>query len=168
MDAILQASIEDGYIAIFIARVAEARNLTTDQRSTAVGQGRVWDGGAARQIGLVDQYGGLDDALAWAAAQAELEDGDWHAVFLGAEDRSAYDTLLRQMLLPEDADARPDVAALFARKEEDAVRSLLADADRLMQVKGMQALCLECPGAGPSTPRRSESWLAMLARFFAG
>ena len=166
VDTILQASVEDGY-RDFLSRVAEARNLTPEEVDR-IGQGRVWDGGAARQIGLVDQYGGLDEALAWAANRAKLSQGDWHPVFLGTGDRSAYDTLLRQMLLPDDADARPDAAALFARKEKNAVRSLLADSERLMQMKGMQALCLECPGASPSVSRRSESWLAMLARFFAG
>ncbi len=36
----------------------------------AIAQGRVWTGGTARQIGLVDQFGDLDDALAYAAEKA--------------------------------------------------------------------------------------------------
>ena len=54
----------------------------------AMAQGRVWDGGTARQHGLVDQFGGLDDALAYAAEQAKLEDGEWHPAYLGARRRS--------------------------------------------------------------------------------
>ena len=37
-----------------------------------IAEGRVWAGGTARQIGLVDQFGGLDDALAYAAERAKL------------------------------------------------------------------------------------------------
>ena len=67
----LQSSIEHGYRQ-FIARVAAARNLTP-QRVDEIGQGRVWDGGTARQIGLVDRFGTLDDAVAEAAERARLD-----------------------------------------------------------------------------------------------
>ena len=43
-------------------------------RSTASRQGRVWDGGTARQLGLVDRFGGLDEAIAKAAALAKIDD----------------------------------------------------------------------------------------------
>ena len=39
-----------------------------------IAQGRVWDGGTARQLGLVDGFGGLDDAIAKAAELAKLGD----------------------------------------------------------------------------------------------
>jgi ClpP class serine protease len=44
----------------------------------AMAQG-AWDGGTARQKGLVDQFGGLDEALAWAAGQAGLG-GGWRRI----------------------------------------------------------------------------------------
>ncbi|GMM92433.1 signal peptide peptidase SppA [Qipengyuania sp. MTN3-11] len=163
VDAILQASIEDGY-RDFLARVARSRGLTPAEVDR-IGQGRVWDGGAARQIGLVDQYGGLDDAMAWAADQAGLADDAWHPVYLGADDEGTYDTLLRQWLLEDDTEARPDVAALFARRERDAAASLAADIERLLTVRGMQALCLECPSAKRPARVPSEGWLTRLARF---
>ena len=46
----------------------------TRARVDELGQGRVWDGGSARQLGLVDQFGGLDAALARAAALAKIDD----------------------------------------------------------------------------------------------
>jgi protease-4 len=40
----------------------------------AVAQGRVWTGKMAKEVGLVDQLGGLEDAIAIAAEEAGLED----------------------------------------------------------------------------------------------
>ena len=61
-DAMMQAFIENGY-EDFLSRVGAARGMTRDQVD-AVGQGRVWDGGTARQLRLVDEYGGMEEALA--------------------------------------------------------------------------------------------------------
>lgn len=60
VDAILQSSVENTY-AEFLALVGKSRGKTPAEIDT-VGQGRVWDGGTARQLGLVDQFGGLDEA----------------------------------------------------------------------------------------------------------
>jgi protease-4 len=53
--------------------VAEGRKLTVDQVE-AIAQGRVWIGADAKAKGLVDQLGGLDDALADARKRASLPD----------------------------------------------------------------------------------------------
>lgn len=154
IDSILQSSIEDGYRQ-FLTRVAESRNMTPEAVDT-IGQGRVWDGGTARQNGLVDQYGGLDEALAYAAEQAGLEEGDWHAQFLG-ESSASTDSLLRSLLF-EDTQARHaggDIFGMVARAEQAAQTQMLADLDRLLSVRGMQAYCLECP-AQPGSARVSD------------
>ena len=70
--AILQAYIERGY-DLFTSRVAEGRGLTKDSVD-AIGQGRVWTGEQAIELGLVDQLGNLDDAIEEAAKLAELEE----------------------------------------------------------------------------------------------
>lgn len=70
--ALMQAEIERGY-DLFIGRVAEGRGLTKE-RVDEIGQGRVWTGVQALVIGLVDQLGNLDDAVAEAAKLAKLED----------------------------------------------------------------------------------------------
>lgn len=167
VDAILQASVADGY-ADFIGQVAAARNLSTEQVDR-IGQGRVWDGGAARQIGLVDQYGGLDTAVAWAAAQAGLEEGEWFVDNLGRAP-GTYDTLLRQWLVDDGESERADVVTLFSRQQETLAGQLMGDLDRLLTMRGAQAYCLECPPAaqqGTAGGRELSGWLAKLVAIFA-
>lgn len=68
--AALQLNIEQGYRE-FLQRVAEARDMSIEDVD-AVAQGRVWSGEDAFRLGLVDQLGDLDDAVAAAAELAEL------------------------------------------------------------------------------------------------
>ena len=152
IDAVLQAGVSSTY-RDFLVRVARSRKMTVAKVDT-MAQGRVWDGGAARQMGLVDQFGGLDDALAWAAAKAGLKDGGWHPVFLGDEGEN-FDPLIRQLLT---SDARAPAAmtggdpfALVARRQNEVAARLLQDAERLMGTSGVQAYCLECPSRPPVT-----------------
>ena len=67
----VKESIVDVYNT-FIDRVAKGRNMTTAQVDS-IGQGRVWTGSEALQIGLVDQLGNLNDAIAVAAEMADIE-----------------------------------------------------------------------------------------------
>lgn len=167
-DAILQAFIENGY-EDFLDRVGEARGMTRDQ-ADAVGQGRVWDGGTARQLRLVDEYGGMEEALAWTAAQADLG-SDWHVVYLGTSP-STYDTLLRQWLIGdgEETGSGGDVFARMARGQASVVTQVAADADRLLGAKGAQAYCLACPSppAGQSQASAPDGWLARIAALLFG
>jgi protease-4 len=55
----------------FVEKVAQARN-TTPERIDAVAQGRVWTGRQAKQMGLVDELGGLTRALVVAKARAKI------------------------------------------------------------------------------------------------
>ncbi|MGB7409494.1 MAG: S49 family peptidase, partial [Pontixanthobacter sp.] len=144
VDAILQSSIENGY-RDFLERVAASRNMTIAQVD-AVGQGRVWDGGTARQIGLVDRYGGMADALAYAAEKAGLDDGEWHARYL-VDAPNPLDAFLRGMFQGE-ASATPangDMFFMVAARQQMLIGQARTDIDRLMGVRGMQAYCLECP-----------------------
>ncbi len=68
---ILQESTEEFY-EIFLKRVADGRGMTRDE-AHKVAQGRVWPGKKAKDLGLVDAMGGLEDALAVAADMAGLE-----------------------------------------------------------------------------------------------
>ena len=58
-------SIEKTY-ATFLKRVADGRKMTTEQVD-AIAQGRVWTGVDAHKLGLVDEIGGLDAAIQYAA-----------------------------------------------------------------------------------------------------
>lgn len=172
LDQVIQAQIENGY-SDFLSRVAQARRMTP-AAVDRIAQGRVWDGGAARQIGLVDQYGGLDDALAWAAGRAGLKEGGWHPVYLGAEE-TTYDTILRRWLIDDgqagDQAARRDVTGLMTARQQVLGTRLARDLDRLLGGSGMQAYCLECPAAprAAQVAQRGESlgWLATLAALVA-
>lgn len=62
---VIQQSVESVYDT-FITRVANGRKMTKEQVD-AMGQGRVWSGTDAVKIGLADELGGLDDAIAYAA-----------------------------------------------------------------------------------------------------
>jgi protease-4 len=56
---------------LFIARVANARKLPPE-KVKSIAQGRVWSGGRAKSLGLVDQIGGLESAIAYTAEAAKL------------------------------------------------------------------------------------------------
>lgn len=66
----VQESIELTY-STFLERVAQGRSITVAQ-ADSLAQGRVWSGVDAKRIGLVDELGTLDDAIAAAAEMAEL------------------------------------------------------------------------------------------------
>ena len=59
----------------FLNKVSESRKLPK-QKVAEIAQGRVWSGIDAKKIGLVDDIGGLNDAIAYAAQTAKL-DKDW-------------------------------------------------------------------------------------------
>jgi protease-4 len=71
---VIQKWINDTYTD-FITKVGEGRKMKPEQIDS-IGQGRVWSGAEAKKIGLVDEFGGLKDAIALAADKAELKEYD--------------------------------------------------------------------------------------------
>ncbi|GAB4018681.1 signal peptide peptidase SppA [Spirosoma migulaei] len=71
----MQRSTERVY-AQFTGKAAAGRKLPVDS-IRAIAGGRVWTGSQGKAIGLVDQLGGLDDAIKLAAQSAKLKDGDY-------------------------------------------------------------------------------------------
>ena len=69
--AIIQNQVEMIYDK-FITHVAEGRNMTKEEVDS-IGQGRVWTGKDAVNLGLVDVLGGMEDAISIAADMAKLE-----------------------------------------------------------------------------------------------
>ncbi|MBQ8936212.1 MAG: signal peptide peptidase SppA [Bacteroidaceae bacterium] len=103
--ALMQASIERGY-DLFISRVAEGRGISKDSVD-AIGQGRVWTGEQAIKLGLVDQLGNLNDAIAEAAKLAKLDKystdsypapADFMQNFLNEKKESYFDAHLKASL----------------------------------------------------------------------
>ena len=72
---LFQLVIEEGYDD-FIGRVATFRGMDKDEVD-AVGQGRVWTGADALRHGLVDELGGLEEAVAFAAELVDIPEGDY-------------------------------------------------------------------------------------------
>ena len=67
---LMQRNIEQGYDT-FISHVADGRHMTK-AAVDSIGQGRVWSGENAKEIGLVDKLGGLNDAIDLAAEMAGI------------------------------------------------------------------------------------------------
>ena len=119
--ALIQSVIDRGYQR-FIGKVAAARNKTP-QEIDAIARGRVWSGEQAKERGLVDQLGGLNEAITATAQLAKL--GDNYRVTYVEKELSAWerfvlsmsssDTLVRgaRTLLPQAARVlldQPEVA----------------------------------------------------------
>lgn len=162
-EQMIQANIESNYRR-FISLVAKSRGKTPEQIDQ-LAQGRVWDGGTARQNGLVDQFGGIEDALAFAAKSARLE--QWHPQYYGT-DANPYASLLEQLMGDGEDGAEPgaaDIAGLLARQQEARLTSALSELAWLGQVRGAQAYCLDCAVPLRSPPRAVQGgWLANLAK----
>ncbi|MBD8736113.1 signal peptide peptidase SppA [Sphingomonas sp. CFBP 13706] len=147
-DTLIQAGIENGYRQ-FIARVAASRKLSP-ARVDAIGQGRVWDGGTARQIGLVDRFGTLKDAIAEAARRAKLDPAKIHAEYLEkppgvlAQLAAGFDTG------DDDTTTGSDAFGRIALDRRQMVARAVGDMKRLATSGSIQARCLECGGIGPS------------------
>ena len=65
-------ALVDGIYDQFLTRVAASRGMTRDQVND-IAQGRVWSGRQAQKLGLVDELGGLQDAIRCAAKRAKVE-----------------------------------------------------------------------------------------------
>ena len=89
---IIQQGIDTIYNT-FLTRVAEGRGKTT-QEVDDIGQGRVWSGVDALGLGLVDELGGLEDAIAYAAEQADL---DQYRLLELPEQKDPFEEFLKEM-----------------------------------------------------------------------
>lgn len=69
---IVQQSVDDIYMD-FKQKVANGRPKLDVAGVDSIGQGRVWAGTDALKIGLVDELGGIDEAVKYAAKQADIE-----------------------------------------------------------------------------------------------
>ncbi len=167
LDTVLQAGIDNGYRQ-FIARVAAARKMSPE-RVNEIAQGRVWDGGTARQLGLVDRFGTLSDAVAEAARQAKLDPARTHAEYL--EKKPSWyaklaDDFARRNDDTDNADQARDIFSMLTAGRRALVAQALGDARRMATGAALQARCLECAGIGPATVRAADARLLdlLLAR----
>ena len=148
--------------------VAKSRGKTAAEIEQ-VAQGRVWDGGTARQKGLVDQFGSLDDAAQWAAKAAKLD--SWHTKFYGTDPKSLLGKIAA-LLGGGGNDAHQgkarDLVATLSQKQQIGLQRVLGGLTRLGQVQGMQAYCLDCAVLDFTPPPRPQGWQARLGQLVFG
>ncbi|MBY4635717.1 signal peptide peptidase SppA [Sphingopyxis sp. XHP0097] len=153
-NALAQASVEDVY-ARFTGLVAKSRKQPLD-KVLPIAEGRVWAGGTARQIGLVDQFGGLRDAMAAAAKIAKIE-GDYHAKYF-EDEPSEFSKMLASLTGAEQQESAALPRGWFgiaALNRQMAERRLVQDLAMLANAGSIQAACLDCRAYLPAAPRPS-------------
>ncbi len=153
---LIQLSIESTY-ARFLGLVSASRKLPV-QRVDQVAQGRVWDGTSARQLGLVDSFGGLSEAVAKAASLAKLGTG-YAPVYL--DQPPSLLASLTQMFSgtgedeSEQATSYDAFGGVTGRPELQIARAV-ADAGAIVGGPAVQVRCLECPPVGAAS--RADMW----------
>jgi protease-4 len=164
-DALIQTGITNIY-ARFTGLVAQSRHLSV-QRVDEIGQGHVWAGGIARQIGLVDRFGTLDDAIAFAAKQANLTGSDARPRWIEQQPNS-WKTLLRDWTQKNGNDGNTEAAVdpwtRIAHSPQDLLAHALADARALAFGPAIQVRCLECGAAEPPSAADKATLAAIMAK----
>ena len=146
---LVQMGVESIYRR-FLGIVAQARGKTPSQVDQ-IAQGRVWAGGTARQLGLVDSFGGMDEAIARAAGLAKLGNerrvtylerpkswrGEFASLFDGGDDGDSGDEV--------------DGFAALGAGDRGEIAAALGTARQLLDGPTVQVRCLECGSAGSPT-----------------
>ena len=86
----------------FVSKAATGRNKSFDEIDE-IAQGRVWTGKKAKELGLVDEIGGLDTALSIAKKQAGFAEDDKVNLIVLPKQRPFFEQILEQMI--EDTDS---------------------------------------------------------------
>ena len=145
---LLQTGVDSMY-GRFLAIVAAARHKTP-QQIDLIAQGRVWDGGTAHQLGLVDGFGGMDEAVAKAAQLAGL--GNERRVRYLEPPKSFKQELIEALASQQnDTTAVPqDAFASLARGPQQQLASMLIEVRSILNGPSIQARCLSCPPVAPA------------------
>jgi len=123
---IIQQGVNDIYTD-FITKVAEGRGMKVADVDS-IGQGRVWSGEDALEIGLVDKLGGIEDAIACAARMAEVEN---YRVIGYPEKKDPFQAFMED-LSGKGADA-------MMKYRLGKYYQYVEDVEELMQMEGVQA-----------------------------
>jgi len=142
---LLQSGVDSIYRR-FLGIVAQSRHKSP-QEIDQIAQGRVWDGGTARQIGLVDGFGGMEEAIAKAAELAKL--GDNRGVTY-LERPTSFKEEIVDMLASEEKDSSSpaDAFAVFGNPQLKLMQAM-ADLRSILAGPSIQVRCLECPSSAP-------------------
>ncbi|WP_420150250.1 signal peptide peptidase SppA [Spirosoma sp.] len=126
----MQRSTERIY-ATFTSKAAAGRKLPVDN-IRAIAGGRVWTGSQGKALGLVDQLGGLDDAIKLAAQSAKLKEGDY-----------------RLKYQPRKKPFFEQVMSSFSKDEESKIQAQLGElapyVKYLKKLKNMEGIQMRMP-----------------------
>ncbi|MCF8276868.1 MAG: signal peptide peptidase SppA [Flavobacteriales bacterium] len=123
---IIQNGVNEIYFD-FITKVGQGRGMTADQIDS-IGQGRVWSGEDALEIGLVDLLGGIDDAVEIAAGMAKVD--NYRVVEYPAQ-KDPF-----QQMVEEITGQGEEV---FLKNRLGQYYEYVKDVEELMQMEGVQA-----------------------------
>jgi protease-4 len=163
---LIQTGVEAMY-GRFLNIVAQARHKTPSQVDQ-IAQGRVWDGGTAHQLGLVDAFGGMSEAIVKAAQLAHLgnERGTRYL-----ERRPGFRDQLIDALADGDSDGAAvpaDAFSILAHQPEQQLASVFAEARSIISGPSIQARCLECPADVPARIEPKDLTLLEMIRSWLG
>lgn len=122
---VIQSAIDRVYTD-FVKRVSEGRKMTTAQVDS-IAQGRVWSGIEAKQVGLVDEFGGLDKAIEIAVKKAKLSE---HRVVNLPDLKDPFEEIFKSM--------SGEASAYFMKQELGSNYQQYLDAKKALQYQGIQ------------------------------
>lgn len=138
----IQLSVEDTYQR-FVGLVGKGRGLSPEEAEKAA-EGRVWTGQDAKALGLVDEFGNLDDALKAAADLANLK--SWQVTPIAPEE-SARDKFLRELFDSSAQALAPHLQSWLPAGLGKALLEMNRTLDPLTRFndpQGTYAFCLVC------------------------
>jgi protease-4 len=126
----------------FIQTVSEGRNIA-QQDVEKIAQGRVWSGKSAKALGLVDQFGNLQDAVHAAAKVANLTDYD---VTYIEQPLTAREKMIKRLnrFIVEAAEGISDRVTIPAIRFFQKIGPELKELAELNDPQGVYAYCLVC------------------------
>ena len=161
-EQLLQTGVNSIY-GRFLSIVAQSRHKTP-QQIDQIAQGRVWDGGTAHQLGLVDGFGGMDAAIQKAGDLAKLAKDDRGVTYL--ERPTSFKEQLIEMLASEERDesSSPTDGFAFIGNGQLELAQAIADMRSVLGGPSIQVRCLECPAAAPAkVEQRDVSFLSAIS-----
>ncbi len=124
---ILQQSVDKIY-STFTARVADGRKMSRADVDS-IGQGRVWSGTDALELGLVDRIGGLDEAILTAARMAKI---DKYRIVSLPQQKEPLEEFLKAL--------KDDTEASIVKRELGDAYAYYESMQAMLHLKGVQAL----------------------------
>lgn len=132
--AMIQEEVDEIY-DLFLSRVSEGRKMPKD-KVNFIARGRVWTGTDALKIGLVDELGGLKDAIAYAAKEAGIK--DTKVLYYPQRKMDKFLDLIEQ-LEEEDEESSINI------KETKLPRELVEHYERMKKIESYMGIQMRMP-----------------------